>query len=189
MQAAVGEQELWQRRSLFKQEGSKGQLMLKKNCLPKKEQNALKIVSWVPSACCFLGEVMARQFRFEIYWPLGTARGDEKTSNKIILQTCLSWNSLHQAAYHWQRSHKANWVAQLVPCATWYISIYIYCHNPDLFVFPPLSHHSFCSFQTSCNLLLASSSTSADFSYQLFISTALWHTFKTILSDSHLFFL
>ena len=109
--------------------------------------------------------------------------------NKIILQTCLSWNSLHQAAYHWQRSHKANWVAQLVPCATWYISIYIYCHNPDLFVFPPLSHHSFCSFQTSCNLLLASSSTSADFSYQLFISTALWHTFKTILSDSHLFFL
>ena len=53
--------------------------------------------------------------------------------------------------------------------------IYIYCHNPDLFVFPPLSHHSFCSFQTSCSLLALGAHHAADVSYQVFISTALTH--------------
>ena len=61
---------------------TKGQLISKQNCWaitsPKKQtkrtQNTIlsafcSLVSWVHFVC-FLGEVSARQFCFEIYWPL-----------------------------------------------------------------------------------------------------------------------
>ena len=47
--------------------GPKGQLISKQNCWAVTSPR--RIVSWVRFVC-FLGEVMALQFCFEIYWPL-----------------------------------------------------------------------------------------------------------------------
>ena len=73
---------------------SKGQLISKQNfwaiTSSKNERNALRIVSWVRFVC-FLEEVMARQFCFEIYWPLAFLFYGKAIIHHLYRWKCLTW--------------------------------------------------------------------------------------------------